>query len=183
RETKSLNFAEAGVTEAIARIRSGEISIAPNPKMVTQIFLASSGQLPALGPDSLALATAQPGSSWLTYSTRDRSPDALTVTFKTTPDGTAIYRYDASTNPHVQTSSGSPIFVVTSTGRVGDDRRTVVSEIIVSPFHVNPKGALVSGTSAKLNGSFEVCGYNPRADPPAGSGEKGRTGSGGCNEK
>src|SRR5262249_1285778 len=78
RETKSLNFAEAGVTEAIARIRSGEISIAPNPKMVTQIFLASSGQLPALGPDSLALATAQPGSSWLTYSTRDRSPDALT---------------------------------------------------------------------------------------------------------
>ena len=182
RESRSLNFAEAGITEAIARIRSGEISMTPNPKMVAQIFLTPPGQVPTLGPDSLALVTAQPSNSWLTYSTRDPGPDALTVTFKTDPARTMIYRYDPEANPHIQTNTGSPIFVITSTGRVGGDKRTVVAEVIASPFHLNAKGALVSGGGVSLNGSFQVCGFNHRDNTPAGTGEKGRLGSGGCNE-
>ncbi len=64
-ESKALTFADAGVAEAIARIRSGDVPDTLNPRMVTQIYLAVAGAVPALGADSTAVATAQPAGTWL----------------------------------------------------------------------------------------------------------------------
>src|SRR6266545_1249547 len=57
RKSKSLSIAEAGIAEAISRIRAGDVPDSLNPRMVSQIFLAAAGSLPALGQDSIPLAT------------------------------------------------------------------------------------------------------------------------------
>src|SRR5439155_3629960 len=98
-ESKALTFADAGIAEAISRIRSGDVPDTLNPRMVTQIYLAVAGAVPALGADSTAVATAQPAGSWLNYSTAGPSSDVLTVTYKTDPTRTKIYRYDGQQNP------------------------------------------------------------------------------------
>ncbi len=86
RETAALNNAEAGIGEAQARIRKGDISLSSsNPRAVAQIFNAAAGSVPVLGADSTGLATAQPAGSWLAYSTAARGPNVLTVEFKTDP--------------------------------------------------------------------------------------------------
>src|SRR5213594_702484 len=71
-ESQALNSAEAGVSEAIERIRSGDVPDSLNPKMVTQIYLAAPGTVPVLGTDSTGLATSQPAGSWLNYSSATR---------------------------------------------------------------------------------------------------------------
>src|SRR5947207_1250490 len=72
RNAAALNTAEAGVGEAVARIRSGEINFGTNPRAVAQIFNAPAGSVPVLGVDSTALGTAQPNGAWLRYSTAQR---------------------------------------------------------------------------------------------------------------
>src|SRR6266545_532012 len=94
RKSKSLSIAEAGIAEAISRIRAGDVPDSLNPRMVSQIFLAGAGSLPALGQDSIALATKQSAGAWLAYSTSSRGDGALTVSFKTNAARTSVYRYD-----------------------------------------------------------------------------------------
>src|SRR5262245_56596949 len=80
RDSKALNLAEAGVAEAVARIRSQDIVLSTaNPRSVAQIFLAQAGSVPVLGADSVGLETGQPFGDWLNYSTPTKSKDALTV--------------------------------------------------------------------------------------------------------
>src|SRR6266545_1124460 len=74
-ESRALTFADDGIAEAISRIRSGDVPDNLNPRMVTQIYLAVAGAVPALGADSTAVATAQPAGTWLNYSTAERSSD------------------------------------------------------------------------------------------------------------
>lgn len=180
--SEALNRAESGVGEATARLHSGDVPDNRNPRMVSQIFLCKKGGVPSMGPDTIALATAQPSGAWLDYSTRTRAPGALTVRYKTDASRSIIYRYDPSRHPAVQTQSGTPIYVVTSTGRKGSDTRTVVSEVIPYPFRLNLKGALTSGVDINLSGSSMVCGYEHVSDTPIGAGRDGRSGLGGCNE-
>jgi type IV pilus assembly PilX-like protein len=175
RRTQALNVAEAGVAEAIARIRSGEVPDTLNPKMATQIFLVAPGSVPVLGSDSTGLATAQPAGKWLVYSGSKRGPQVLTVTYKTDDAHTAIYRYDKTKNPAVQTVSGEPIFVVTSTGKVGAETRTVVSEVFRKPFKTNIKAALTADRQVHwIGGNAAVCGYNHSLSTPTGYGDQGR---------
>src|SRR5262245_62497113 len=54
RRSHALSLAEAGIAEAVSRIRSGEVPDTLNPKMATQIFLVSPGNVPVLGSDSTA---------------------------------------------------------------------------------------------------------------------------------
>src|SRR5437867_1314081 len=121
RSSQALNFAEAGVSEAAARICSGDVPDSLSPRMVTQIFLAAPGFVPTMGKDTTALSTSQPEGSWLRYSSAGRDPTALTVTYKTDAARSVIYRYDPLLEPAIQTSSGMPIFRITSTGRSGMD--------------------------------------------------------------
>lgn len=182
RATDALNVAEAGVSEAMALIRSGEINLSPgNPRAVAQVFLAPAGSVPALGTDSVGVATRQPAGDWLTYSTATRGPDALTVRFKTDASRTVVYRYDRTITPHVNTASGLPIYEITSTGTTGNARRRVTTEVIQKPFYANVKAALCADQDIRFIGNAIVCGYNHSADTPNDSGENGRSSNPRCD--
>ncbi len=180
RSSKALYIAEAGAAEAIARIRSRDVPDSLNPRMVTQIFLTVPGSVPTLGPDSTALATSQPAGTWLKYSSAGRDPAALTVTYKTDAARSVIYRYDPSRNPAIQTSSGMPIFQISSTGRTGNDTRRILTEVVGKPI-VPALLATVAASSRDVNlwcgadthGPFVYNGMNHRADTPTGAGAYG----------
>lgn len=175
RVKEALNVAEAGVGEAIARIRSGDAILnTGNPRSVAQIFLAPSGSVPALGADSVGLATSQPAGAWLPYSSAARGPDALTVSFKTDAARSVVYKYDATRTPPVNTTSGLPIYVITATGTTGSAKRQVVTEVIQKPFNALAKAALCAGNGIDFVGGAVVCGYNHSANTPAWTGENGR---------
>ena len=171
RLSQALNTAEAGVAEAVARIRQGDVPNNNNPRMVSQIFLTSAGFVPVLGADSVGLATAQPDTSQLAYSTPTRGPKVLTVKYKTNTARTLIYRYDPAVAPPVQTTTGIPIFEITSTGQVGDDYRKIVTEVFQRPIQTNVYGALAADQSIKFSGNSCVCGYNHSAATPVGTRE------------
>lgn len=170
RQVQALNLAEAGVGEAIARIRAGDIPSNSNPLQVAQIFNALPGNVPVLGTDSVALATSQPVGGWLAYTTAGKTDSVLTVSYKTNAAKTQIYRYDPAKNPAVQTASGFPIFVVTSTGRQGSAYGRVVAEVIQRPVNVNVKGALAADKGIDFSGNSEICGFNHNISTPAYTG-------------
>ena len=169
RQVQALNLAEAGVGEAIARIRNGDIPSNANPLQVAQIFNALPGNVPVLGTDSVALATSQPAGAWLAYTTARKTDSVLTVSYKTNAAKTQIYKYDPSKNPAVQTVSGFPIFVVTSTGRQGAAYGRVVAEVIQKPVNANVKGALAADKGINFSGNSEICGFNHNIATPAGT--------------
>ena len=185
-EGQALNVAEAGVAEATERIRTGEIPSVASPRMVAQIYLCGGDEIPALGPDTLGLATWQNPGGWLRYSTPGRSGDVLTVRYKTDAQRRRIYRFDDSRVPTVQTVSGSPIFVVTATGQEGDAHQTIITELARASLRVhdvNAWAAVVSGGDVTLLSDAYLCGYEHRADTPAWTGVAGRTGEPrSCNE-
>jgi len=147
RRAKALDLAEAGVQEAVSRIKSGEVPGNNNPKMVAQIFLANAGSVPVLGTDSVGLGTAQPAGNWLNYTTASRNKGTLTVKYMTDASRQAIYKYDINKSIPMNTLTGMPIYEITSTGVVGNASRTVVADVCAKPFNVNMKGALASGVT------------------------------------
>ena len=175
RGSQALNAAEAGVSEAITRIIRGDIPDTLNPRLVAQIFLIAPGSEPPMGPDSIALATAQPAGHWLRYSMPGKGPDVLTVRYKTDPGRNVIYRYDPAADPAVQTTSGLPIYVIESTGRRGGDKRSIVTEVTPKPIDLNLQAALTSDVDVRFSGISAVCGYNHRHDTLPGIGALGRS--------
>jgi hypothetical protein len=175
RAAQALNTAEAGVGEALSRIRNGDITLVPgNPRSVAQIFLASAGSVPVLGTDSIALDTRQPAGQWLSYSTPNKSADVLTVHFKTDGSRSVIYRYDNTKTPAINTSTGLPIYVISATGREGPDKRRIVAEVIQKPFNTNIKASVAANVDIRFIGNGVVCGYNHNENTPAPSGMNGR---------
>jgi len=182
RRAKALDLAEAGVQEAVSRIKSGEVPGNNNPRMVAQIFLANAGSVPVLGTDSVGLGTAQPAGNWLTYTTAGRNKSTLTVKYMTDASRQSIYKYDVNKTIPMNTLTGMPIYEITSTGTVGNANRTVVAQVCAKPFNVSMKGALASGVDVKFTGNAFACGYNHKIETPYDTGVNGRTGVGGCNE-
>ncbi len=175
RMRQSLNLAEAGVGEAVARIRNQETLMDPaDPDDVCQVFNTIAGSVPALGADSIGLATGQPVGQYLNYTTATRGPDVLTISWKKDPTGTAVMRYDPTKNPTMNTLTGSPVYIVSSTGRVGSARRSLVSEVIAKPFIVNVKGALTADIPIDFVGNAYICGFNHDGDTPYDDGKDGR---------
>jgi Tfp pilus assembly protein PilX len=181
--TTAHSIAEAGIAEATSRIASGEISFGTNARGTAVVFNGLSGNLPPVGADTTALATAQPAGAWLAYSTSNKGPNMLTVSYRTDAARTVIYKYDATKNPPIQTVSGMPIYQITSTGICGKSQRRILAEVMQQPVVINIRAAVAAGRDIdKFTGNAFACGYNHRADTPSGTGEKGRSGSGGCNE-
>jgi Tfp pilus assembly protein PilX len=182
-KSKALRYAEAGIAEATARLQQG---LGPDPYGATPalkvVQILNATTVGAVGADTTLLTTGQPGGQWLTYSTSTKGANALTIEFKTNPARTAIYKYDKTLNPPVQTTKGAPIFKITSTGRVGTVRRTIVAEMCWNPVVLNTKGALTAGEDTKFSGNAVSCGYDHRIDTPVTTGASGRAGAGGCNE-
>jgi Tfp pilus assembly protein PilX len=175
RRSQALNTAEAGVSEAMARLRNGDITLpTANPRAVAQIFNCLAGSVPAPGVDTTTMETKQPAGQWLPYSNATKGPDVLTVKFKTNPARTVVYKYDGSLNPAIQTASGMPIYVITATGKKGADVRRVVTEVIQKPFNSLVKAALAANLDIDFVGNAVVCGYNHSAATPTDQGENGR---------
>ena len=168
---KALDYAESGVAEVLDRIRSGEVPDNRNPKMVAQVFLGTTGNMPAVGVDTTAIPTAQPQGAWLPYSTPNQSSDALTVSYMTNASRTGIYYFDATKSPTIQGKTGTPIYLIRSTGRAGVARARV--EATVSPLKIQPnlKGAIVAGQDIKLTGVVSALGWDYKAETPAGTGD------------
>lgn len=169
RESQALHIAEAGIGEAVARIRNGDIPSSPlNPRQTAYIFNCVAGSVPVLGVDEVALATSQPGGQWLQYTTATRKDSTLSVRYKTDNARTLVYRYDTSKNPPIQTVTGYPIYVVTSTGRKGSAYRRITAEVIQKPFNANVKAALAAEVGINFSGNSDVCGFNHSMDTPTG---------------
>jgi Tfp pilus assembly protein PilX len=184
RRSKALDIAEAGVAEAIIRIKAGEVPDNGNPQMTSYIFNAAAGSLPTLPANQTALATAQPVGSWLNYSDASVTPTTLKVTYKTDPGQTVIYKYDSTRNPAINTVSGQPIFEITASGKVGNTVRTVVTDVCAQPFNLQIKGAMSAHGQIQTTNVDFMCGYNHSKDTPtwtaATTGRNGAVGS--CNE-
>lgn len=181
RGTQALTVAEAGLGEAMARLRNGDITLlTTNPRAVAQVFLTSAGSVPVTGADTTAIETSQPAGAWLRYSTPSKGPDVLTVQFKTNSARTQIYYYDASLPNPINMTSGLPIYVITSTGQQGASRRRVVAEVIQKPYVAAAKAALTGDQDIRFIGNAVVCGYNHTADTPTHAGESGRYGGNSC---
>src|SRR5437870_8346807 len=86
REAKARNNAEAGVAEAVARIKNGDIPDTGTPTSVAQIFATNPGQVPTVGTDTVAMATGQPSGQWLDYSSATKGQDVVTVNYKLDPN-------------------------------------------------------------------------------------------------
>ncbi|HKQ58553.1 MAG TPA: hypothetical protein VJY35_11855 [Candidatus Eisenbacteria bacterium] len=183
REAQALNIAEAGIGEAIARIRNGDIPATMNPRQVAQIFNTVAGSVPVLGADSIAMATAQQSGQWLAYSTIGKADSTLTVSYKTNNARTIIYRYDPNQNPAINlNNTGYPIYVIRSTGRKGSATRRIVTEVIQKPINTNIKGALTANVGVDFSGNNNICGHDHRYDTPEGKGDPGRSVVDGCYE-
>lgn len=183
RGSSALNYAESGVAEATERVRHGEVPDNQNPRMVTQIFLASSGPPPLMGADTVALVSSQTP-PFMSYSTPGRSADVLTVRYKTDATRDKIYRFDPAQTPNIQTATGQPIFVIASTGRVGNSNRTILTEVTRVPIQFTGLGALVGLRGIVNRDETWSCGYDHVEDTPTGTARSnGRDRqSGSCNE-
>jgi Tfp pilus assembly protein PilX len=174
REMQALNLAEAGVAEVLARLGTQQLmidTVTTTPTLVNQVF-CTSGALPALGADSVAVRTAQPAGAWLSYSTPDRSASALTVAYETDSARTTVYRYDKTKNPPINTTTGTPIYRITSTGTVG----TVSKRLVVEATRRSAAGAPstilaaeMANTALEASGGSGICGLNHSPLMPPGA--------------
>ncbi len=181
RTSRALSAADAGVAEVISRMRSGEITLNEDVRAsAVQIFLTTSGLVPSVGTDTLALATAQRTGDWLDYSSATRGEDVLTLGFRLDATSGAIVRYDDEQSPSLNTTCGMPVYRVTSTGKVNGDRTRIQAEFIWKPHHLNVNAALCSGVDVHLEGDVSICGYQHEADSEFEDAALGRTGSPSC---
>ncbi len=181
---KALDNADAGVAEALMRIRNKDVGMTlANPRATAQIYLAPTGSIPVVGADTIAMATAQPVGNWLAYSTPTKTPNVLTINWKTDAGRTQIYRYDPNApvgTPKIQLGgTGYPIYEITSTGMAGYARRTVITDVVAKPITVNVKSAVCVGKDVNIvAGNAVICGYNHSVDtaPVGQAGDNGQFG-------
>ncbi len=159
RDERSLNLAQAGVAEALSRIKSGDIALDPTtPTQVAQIFLTTS--LPSVGADTAAYATAQPVGEYLSYSTASKSGDVLTVELKTNAARSIAYRYDPAQTPSLNLSAGLPVYRLSVTGVVSQNRSRILTEVSLQPFQLGLNAAVTAGGPVVYNSSATICGYS-----------------------
>lgn len=170
---RALDLAEAGEAEALERIRIGDVPDNRNAHMVSQIFLANPGSVPAVGTDTVAMGTDQPSGAWLPYSSDSQGPDVLTIQYMTNSARTGIYLYDATKSPAIQGKTGNPVFMIHSVAHVGVSRRAV--DAVVTPVTISPniKAAYVGANDIKFHGTDYAIGYDYTADTPSGTGSDG----------
>jgi len=170
RSMQALDIAEAGVGEVTSRLAKSDIVLdTANPRSTGQIFLTTAGSVPVPGADTIAVETKQPIGQWLTYSTPTPGPNVLTVNWYTDAAQTVIYRYDPTKNPAIQTTTGSPIYVVHATGTKGSAQRSVETELVAKPYITNTKAAFAADQGIDFSGNSDVCGHNHSINTPIGT--------------
>ncbi len=171
---KALNYAEAGVAEALERIRTNDVPNSRDPKMVAQIYLTTPGNCPTVGADTTAMATAQPAGAWLPYSSDTKTSDVLTVQYMTNAARTGIYYYDATKSPAIQGKTGDPVYLIRSPARIGISRRQIDAAVCQVTVNPNLKAAFTGGDDVKFHGTDTAIGYDYSIDTPSGTGSNGK---------
>jgi Tfp pilus assembly protein PilX len=165
-DTQALQAAEAGVQEALLRLRNGDVNDDMNPRRVTVIFNQVAGSLPPVGTDTTAIPTLQPSGAYLNYSTANKSPNMLVVKYKTKGSPGVIQRYDDTANPKINGTTGNAIWSITSTGTAGGATRTIYTEVCRQRFNILARGAVTAKVGIQFKGNIKVCGHNHRYDTP-----------------
>ena len=168
RDTQALAAAEAGVSEAVVRIRNGDIADDMNPRAVSLIYNNVAGSIPVSGVDTTSLPTLQPAGSYLAYTTPNKTAGVLSVKYKT--KGSQILLYNDLANPKINTATGNPIWVITSTGRQGPATRTIVAEVTRARFNISARSAVTANVAIQFQGNIKICGHDHRIDTPAYTG-------------
>jgi Tfp pilus assembly protein PilX len=201
RDNQTLSIAEAGVQEAMLRIRDGDVPDNMNKRQVTLIYETPTGSIPASGQDTMSMSSLQPAGSYLGYSgaakkvaqgstaVNSSAPadlQVLTVRYKTqitpgTPPDTEIVRYDDTRNPKFNIVSGSPVFQIIATGTKGTASRSVLAEVTRSKFNILARGAVVSKVAIQFKGNVNVCGHDHVYQTPVGAQPGGGGGYPDCN--
>jgi hypothetical protein len=162
RDTQALALAEAGVQEAMLRIRNGEVTDDLNPRNVHLIYNNVAGSLPVSGADTTSLPTLQTPGAYLAYSTPNKNPTVLTIEYKRR--GATILRYDETATPKINTMTGNPIWIIRSTGSVGSANRSLYAEVTRTRMNVLARSAVTANVPIDFSGNINVCGHDHRAD-------------------
>jgi hypothetical protein len=189
--------AEAGVEEALERlalrdptdvtVNGSTINAAirdaatpPDPNWVARIFLCSPGSEPTAATGQVHTATLQDDSDWLEYSSADDTLEALTIRHKWRDrdsdgerDANEVVLYDGGSVPPENFVKGSPVEVITVTGRSAAAERQIKVEATRLPLNVNVKAAVLSDLGVDLRGNVTICGHNHSIDTPAHTGISG----------
>ncbi len=164
RDTQALTLAEAGVQEAMLRIRNGDVVDDMNPTSVHLIYNTVAGSIPVSGTDTTSLPTLQSAGNYLQYSSANKNPMVLSVKYKRR--GTTILRYDETAIPKINTVTGNPIFVIESTGRNNGAYRTIYAEVTRAKVNVLARAAVAADVAIAFKGNINVCGHDHRMDTP-----------------
>lgn len=199
RDNQTLSIAEAGVQEAMLRIRDGDVPDNMNKRQVTLIYEAPTGSIPASGQDTMSMSSLQPTGAYLGYagpgkqwaqcaptSGGPKDLRVLTVRYKTriipgTPPDTEIVRYDDTANPKFNIVTGSPVFQIIATGTKGTASRSILAEVTRSRFNIMAKGAVVSKVSMQFKGNVNICGHDHVYQTPVWAQPGGGGGNADCN--
>lgn len=188
--TEALYVCEAGVEEALYRLALGDTatvnvngstmlaaigdSVRPyNPDWKARIFLTTPGMQPAAGPNEYHTATIQNSGSWLEYSSAADFATALTIEHKwkdLDDDGLReigeIVLYDEYQYPPENFTKGSPVEVVTVTGRSAMAERVIKVEATRVPVSANILAALMCDKGVDVRGEVAVCGHDHSMNTP-----------------
>ncbi|MDO9390845.1 MAG: PilX N-terminal domain-containing pilus assembly protein [bacterium] len=201
RYVEALNLAEAGISEVSARLNlpTGDANaIAENTPQNAdwEARILNETNLPAAEgnaqyyPALLAGTTNQ-----LSYTVSDiNSADAqyvLTARYKTNAAGNAIFFYDYGTGTqhlvngppfNAPNDNSFPIWVIRSTGMVGNVRRSVEAEVTRNKVEINVTAAVSCDQAVWATGAFSVCGHNHLMSTPVGTRVKQGGSSNPCHD-
>jgi hypothetical protein len=187
---EALYVAEAGVEEALHRLglrdptmvtvngtsMNGAIrdSVSPyDPNWRTRIFLCNPGGEPAAPVGDTHTCTIQSNTSRLEYSSQSDAATALTIEHKWQDlDGDGVREngeivlYDGSKYPPENFATGSPVEIVTVTGRSATAEREVKVEATRFPLNINARAALLCDMGVDVRGNVTVCGHDHAYDTP-----------------
>lgn len=181
RYVEALNVAEAGISEVSARLAVNDANaIGEANNIPTTADWEARIVNNATAPENeeniyyySSLLTAVDAGDQLPYTVSDVNGDdakyVLSVKYKTNAAGDSIYYYDQSTG--LQTLVGgppfnapnensAPVWIATSTGMVGNVRRSVQVEVTKNIARVNLKAAMQCNVGIFATGGFSVCGHN-----------------------
>ena len=187
---EALYVAEAGVEEALHRLGLQDPTVVTvngtsmnaairdtarpyDPDWRARIFLCNPGAEPVAPGGDTYTCTIQDNTTWLEYSSQRDATTALTIEHKwqdldgdgVREDG-EIVLYDGSKYPPENFVSGSPVEIVTVTGRSATAEREIKVEATRFPLNINARAALLCDMGVDVRGNVTVCGHDHAYDTP-----------------
>jgi len=186
RYVEALNLAEAGVSEVAARLNlpsNDANAIAENTPQNAdwEARILNETNLPAAAGNTQYFPALLAGTTnQLSYTVSDvNGTDAqyvLTARYKTNAAGNAIFYYDYSTGTQTEVAgppfnapnkNSFPIWVIRSTGMVGNVRRSVEAEVTKNKIEANITAAVACDANFWGTGAVVACGHNHFASTPS----------------